>query len=98
MDVLSAKQSSKYDVIVIDGLYRFEMIQVALSYMAKDGIIICDNAEGYDFYEGFKDTGMSRVDFFGNAPGVVLPHSTSIYFNPYSFAFKSIYPIPVIGK
>lgn len=96
---LKNKQYSKYDVIVIDGLYRYEMIEIALSYLADDGIVICDNAEGYGFYEGFKESGLWRVDFFGNAPGVVLPHATSIYFRPSScFIFDAKYPIPIIAK
>lgn len=95
---LSAKEINKYDVIVIDGLYRVEMIDIAIQYLKEDGIIICDNAEAYSFFEGFKEKGFSRVDFFGNAPGVVLPHSTSIYFGPDSFVFKPTFPIPVIAK
>jgi len=95
---LSEKSYEEYDVIIIDGLYRFEMIDIAINYLKDDGIIICDNAEGYGFYEGFKDRGLSRVDFFGNAPGVVLPHSTSIYFRPTSFVFQAVFPIPVIAK
>lgn len=96
---LEAKKYSKYDVIVIDGLYRYEMIPIALSRLAEDGIVICDNAEGYGFYEGFKESALWRVDFFGNAPGVVLPHATSIYFRPSScFVFDAHYPIPVIAK
>jgi len=97
-DLLNKKGCEQYDVIVIDGLYRFEMIDIAISYLEEDGIIVCDNAEGYGFYEGFKNSGLGRVDFFGNAPGVILPHSTSIYFNPTSFVFKATYPIPVISK
>lgn len=96
-DSLSAKKISKYDVIVIDGLYRFEMINIAVSYLADNGVIICDNAEGYGFYEGFEGSGLSRVDFFGNAPGVVLPHATSIYFRSNSFVFDATHPIPVIA-
>jgi len=95
---LSEKNHEEYDVIIIDGLYRFEMIDIAINYLKEDGIIICDNAEGYGFYEGFKERGLSRVDFFGNAPGVVLPHCTSIYFRPTSFVFKAAFPIPVIAK
>jgi hypothetical protein len=88
----------KYDVIIIDGLHRFEMIDIAINHLKEDGIIICDNAEGYGFYDGFKGKELSRVDFFGNAPGTVLPHSTSIYFSPLSFVFKASFPIPVIAK
>lgn len=96
-EALQSKEYSTYDVIVIDGLYRYEMIPIALRLMAEDGIIICDNAEGFGFYEGFKETALNRVDFFGNVPGVVLPHCTSIYFKSSSFAFSSKYPIPVVA-
>lgn len=96
---LEDKKYSKYDVIIIDGLYRYEMIPIALRYLADDGILVCDNAEGYGFYEGLKESGLCRVDFFGNAPGVVLPHATSIYFRSSScFVFDANYPIPVIAK
>ena len=84
----------KYDVIVIDGLNRFEMIKISMNYLAKDGFIICDNSEGYNFFERFENSGLNRVDFFGSAPGVILPHSTSICFPNQSFVFSSKYPIP----
>lgn len=97
-DILSSMQHSKYDVIIIDGLYRFEMIEVARDLVADDGVIICDNAEGYGFYEGFKNSCMNKVDFYGNGPGVILPHCTSIYFKPSSFVFDAGIPIHVIAK
>ena len=93
-EILDSIEIEKYDVIVIDGLNRFEMIAISLKYMADDGIIICDNSEGYNFFEGFEDSGLNRVDFFGTASGVVLPHSTSICFNNKSFAFNAKFPIP----
>jgi hypothetical protein len=67
-------------VVIIDGLTRGDLFDIASKYVAPNGIIICDNAEGYGFYEGFKDRGFSRVDFYGNAPGILLPHCTSIFF------------------
>lgn len=88
----------QFDVIVIDGLFRSDMIAIALRCLKESGVIICDNAEGYGFYEGFKDSGLSRVDFFGNAPGVVLPHATSICFKTSSFVFNPSHPIPVIAQ
>lgn len=96
--VLDAKQYSVYDVIIIDGLFRYEMIEIALPLMKDDGMIICDNAERIGFCEGFKESGLNRVDFFGNAPGVLFPHVTSIFFKSQSFAFSSEYPIPVLAK
>ena len=95
--VLKQYPQAKYDVIVIDGLYRFEMIEIALKHLNNDGVIICDNAEGYNFCEGFKGSGLQRVDFFGNAPGTVLPHCTCLYFAQNSFIFNAEHPIPVIA-
>ncbi len=54
--VLDSIQNPTYDVIVIDGLFREEMISIALRLIAEDGIIIFDNSEGYGCYEGFKET------------------------------------------
>lgn len=96
--ILAKQEASKYDVIIIDGLYRFEMIQVALTHLNEHGVIICDNAEGYNFYQGFKESGLQRVDFFGNAPGTVLPHCTAFYFADSAFLMSADYPIPVISK
>jgi hypothetical protein len=96
-EVLASKRPSKYDVIVIDGLYRDEMVDIAVSVLAEDGAIICDNAETYGFYDGFKKSGLNRVDFYGNAPGVILPHCTSIYFPSPSFVFNATTPIHVIA-
>jgi len=96
--ILRSVKDSMFDVIVIDGLVRSEMIGIARRLMAEGGIIVCDNAEGYGFYEGFKDSGLSRVDFFGYAPGGVRPHATSIFFGSNSFAFSSRHPIPVTAN
>lgn len=96
--VLGMLPDSRFDIIVIDGLYRYDLIDVAQRVMTDTGVIICDNAEGYGFYGRFRDRNLDRVDFFGNAPGVVLPHCTSIYFRSGSFVFSPKYPIPVISS
>ena len=93
LDIINTYDNFKFDIIIIDGLYRFEMIEVAIQARSKSGIIICDNAEGYGFYEGFNNRDLMRVDFFGYAPGVIYPHSTSIYFAPNSFVFSPANPI-----
>ena len=97
-DILRSKPYSVYDVIIIDGLYRYEIIDIARKVMPETGVIICDNAEGYRLYKGFKESDLNRVDFFGYAPGVILPHCTSIFSNSYSFIFSSKHPIPVIAN
>lgn len=74
------------------------MIEIACEVVSESGAIVCDNAEGYGFFEGFRDRGFQRVDFFGHAPGVNLPHCTSIFFKPGAFLFDSGFPILVIAK
>lgn len=96
--IISENPDIKYDVVVIDGLYREQMIDIAKDVVADQGVIVVDNADGYDIYQGFMDTSLNRVDFFGYAPGVVLPHSTSIYFSAGSDLFSPKIEIPVISK
>ena len=73
--------SKKFDVIIIDGMYRNLMFEISTPYLADGGMVICDNAEGYSFYESWqKFPGFMRVDFYGHAPGVIHPHVTSILF------------------
>ena len=96
--ILKEKGNTKYDVVIIDGLYREQMIDIARDVVAEQGVIIVDNADGYGVYKGFLDTSLNRVDFFGYAPGVVLPHSTSIYFPFGCDLFSPKVEIPVISK
>jgi hypothetical protein len=95
--VLAEVGHTHYDVIAIDGLYRNELVPLALQYLGGDGFILCDNAEGYGFQASFQDSGLLRIDFFGNAPGVVLPHATSLYCRPTCFALSAKHPIPAIA-
>jgi len=92
--ILSTKTLNQYDIIIIDGLTRAQLFNIAIQRVSPNGIIICDNAEGYGFFEGFQDSGLHRVDFYGNAPGILLPHCTSIYFSPTSFPFDPPHPHP----
>ncbi len=91
--VLNKEPDQRYDVIVIDGLHRRELVPVACEFLAEDGAIICDNAEGYGFYEEFKNKHFQRVDFFGYAPGAISPHTTSLFFPVQCFLFDPKHPI-----
>ena len=65
---------------------------IALERLAADGAIIVDNAEGYGFRELFLGSSLSRVDFHGMVPGVVLEHTTAIYYPEGSFLFRADQP------
>lgn len=94
VSILTKLAIPHFDLVIIDGLCREEMIEIAIRYVASNGGIICDNAEGYGFYDGFIDKGFQRIDFFGHAPGVMIPHCTSLYFKENCFLLDSHVPIP----
>jgi len=61
--VLCDQSGIRFDVIVIDGIWRYEMIDIADRLVSEEGIIICDNSKAYGIYEGFKDRDFERIDF-----------------------------------
>lgn len=76
-----------FDIVVVDGLHRAQMCALSPAILAPNGAIICDNSEGYGIYESFRNTILQRVDFYGKAPGVVLNHTTSVFFQSECFLF-----------
>lgn len=87
---IAASGIQAFDVVIVDGGYRTEAAALAPSFRAPEGVIICDDSEGYDIYEVLRDSALNRVDFFGFAPGVILPRCTSIYFAQSPFFSASI--------
>ncbi|HEY5308345.1 MAG TPA: hypothetical protein VIK97_07550, partial [Casimicrobiaceae bacterium] len=96
--ILDSLGHARFDVVVIDGLCRSELIDVAARSVTDDGIILCDNAEGYGIQEGFRGRDFQRVDFFGHAPGVIRPHCTSLFFRAGAYVFAPTHPIPDIAR
>ena len=82
-----------YDIIIIDGLYREQLAEISDKYLSPGGVIICDNSESYETHERFVNLPYKRVDFYGNAAGVVLPHCTSIFFKDDPFLMSGKFPI-----
>jgi len=76
---LRKNEIKSYDIIIIDGLYRENLTDVACEFVSSDGVIICDNFESYD-YSRLKNYPFKRVDFWGHAPGVIQAHCASIFF------------------
>lgn len=93
IDVISKLAIKKFDVVIIDGHLRAELVPIAFDLLTDDGAVIFDNAEGYDCYQVTRGSGAMRVDFYGFAPGVSLRHCTSIFFKPGCFLFDSNIPI-----
>jgi hypothetical protein len=91
---ISKSPIKKFDVIIVDGHLRKEATNLAFQYLAEDGAIIIDNAEGYGFFEEINKHNCQRVDFFGFAPSVSLRHCTSLVFVNSCFMFDARYEIP----
>ncbi len=93
---IEAEPVTRFDVIVIDGHLRFELVPLAFELLAKDGVIILDNAEGYGFYDQIKDRQCRRVDFFGFSPGGSLRSCTTLIWMGDCFLLKPDLPLPYI--
>ena len=90
--IMAAHADKLFDIIVIDGLYRAEMVDIAIPFLSQDGAIICDDSEGYGLVEAFSGTTFQRVDFYGARAGVVLIGCTSIFFKEGCFLFGNAQP------
>ena len=95
-DLLRQNTIRKFDVIIVDGHLRRELTSMSFDYLAPDGALILDNAEGYGFYDEIAGRDCRRIDFFGFAPGVLLRHCTSIVFVEDCFLLRSDIRIPIL--
>lgn len=74
-----------FDIIIIDSLHRFKCAVWSMKRLKKGGALILDDSDGYwtnsfPIIEIFRNAGFFRIDFYGYAPGVFLPHCTSLFF------------------
>jgi hypothetical protein len=83
---------SKFDVIVVDGLDRLICAEMSIAFLNEGGAVILDNSEGfwgrdgeYPIIDFFNANHFSRIDFYGYAPGVILPSCTSLFFKDNCF-------------
>jgi hypothetical protein len=92
-----AVQGGKFDLIIIDGLDRLKAARRSIELLEPEGAILFDNSEGswggdspnaYPILQLFRTSGFSRLDFYGYAPGVILPHCTSLFFKERSFILR----------
>ena len=91
-DVVSQLAEERFDVIIVDGLDRLICAKMSLPFLNEGGAVILDNSEGYwgrdgeyPIIEFFRNHNFSRVDFYGYAPGVILPSCTSLFFKDSCF-------------
>lgn len=75
------KDDACYDVIIVDGTYRFDCAGEAVKKLSQRGIIILDNSDWYPSTAGYlRDKGFCQVDFIGAGPLNSYAWCTSIFF------------------
>ncbi len=74
------QQGKTYEVIVIDGLLRFECAQAALLFLARGGLLILDNSDWQPrLCEWLRTQEMMQIDFHGFGPVNDYTWCTSIF-------------------
>ena len=76
-------EETKFDVIIVDGLFRNECIKASLKHLSEVGIIILDDSERTDYAEGISSlikNGFRQINFSGIAPGIFFRKCTAIFY------------------
>jgi hypothetical protein len=86
--------AQRFDVVIVDGLDRYRAAELGEGVLSPGGCLLVDNSDSYAGSDGdypittrLRALGYSRVDFYGHAPGVILPHCTSFFFRGECFLF-----------
>ena len=85
-------QNKKFDIVVIDGKYRYECAKYAIKCLSKDGFIILDNSDWYPKTANLlKNQDLIQVDFNGFGPINNYAWTTSMFFTRnFDFKFKQL--------
>lgn len=74
------KSGRKYDIIVIDGLYREECSKIAQKYLKPEGIIILDDDDSYtEAAKILGRTNLLKIPFGGFCPIIHFETVTAFY-------------------
>lgn len=86
----------KFDVVVLDGHLRRELVAVAFDHLAVGGALLIDDAEGFEVHGELQGRDCRRIDFFGFAPGVARRHCTALVYLGDCFLLRPGIKIPKI--
>lgn len=87
--VEAIREDGPYDVISVDGRWRFDCGLEAVKHIAFGGMIILDNSERYPrLTDYFRRHGLIQIDFIGYGPINPHPWATSMFLSR-SFSFES---------
>ena len=75
--------NDKFDIIIVDGLYRNECLIESINYLTDEGLIVLDDSERVIYNEGINfilKNNFKRIDFSGIAPGLLYSKTTTIFY------------------
>lgn len=75
--------NQKYDIIIIDALYRNDCMINSFKYLNENGVIILDDSEREEYGEGINfllKEEFKKLDFWGISPGLFYKKCTSIFY------------------
>ena len=92
-------QGIKFDVVVVDGLWRNICAEVCTEYLSDDGIIIFDNTDRhYNACNKLQQLGFFQIDFNGLSPINSYASTTSIFIKARNFVQRGfLQPNPIGG-
>ena len=95
------KVNREFDVIIVDGSFRFDCAKVAVNYLKDGGMIILDNSDWHPKTSEFlRSRNLIEVDFSGFGPINGYTWTTSLFLSR-DFAFKplcGVQPVHSIGS
>ena len=75
-----AEFSKKFDVIIIDGRWRFDCASIAMNYLNQGGFIVFDNSDWYpESCKLLRNHKLFQIDFSGFGPINDYTWTTSVF-------------------
>ena len=81
-DILK-RSNQKFDIIIVDGIYRNECLIESISYLTDGGVIILDDSERLEYSDGIDriiNHNFKRLDLWGISAGYLYRKSTSVFY------------------
>jgi predicted O-methyltransferase YrrM len=75
--------NEKFDIVIVDGIFRNECLLESINHLTEQGIIILDDSERNEYAEGISfvvNASFKRIDFVGIAPGLLYSKTTTIFY------------------
>ena len=79
---ITTGKGEKFEIIIIDGLHRYECAETCFDSLSEDGLIILDNSDWYPDLSKYlrEQCGLLEVDFHGFGPINNYTWTTSLFY------------------